>query len=60
MPIPDDIDSDKLAEIALALLWLTEHGDRGDARVWKGIDWDVLDLLYQRGWIGDPKSKANP
>lgn len=22
------------------------------------MDWELLDLLYERGWIGDPKSKA--
>jgi hypothetical protein len=27
-------------------------------RAWKGFDWDTLDRLYQKGLIGDPKSKA--
>ena len=22
------------------------------------MDWDLLDQLYARGWIGDPKGKA--
>jgi hypothetical protein len=22
------------------------------------VDWDLLDALYQKGWIGDPKGKA--
>ena len=35
----DDLDRDKLAEVALALLSLTLHEER---RVWKSIDWDVL------------------
>lgn len=58
MPIPDDADSEKLAEVALALLWLGAHGDSHTTRVWKGMDWDVTDLLYEKGWISDPKSKA--
>lgn len=49
------LDPDKLAEAALGLLSLTLHD--GD-RAWKGLDWDVMDLLYQRGWIHDPRGKA--
>jgi Domain of unknown function (DUF6429) len=53
--IPDELDADKLAEVALALLALTLHDG---SRAWKGLDWGVMDLLYQRGWIHDPQSKA--
>ena len=59
MPIPENIDTEKLAEAALGMLWLTAHGASYEiTRVWKGLDWDVLDLLYEKGWIFDPKSKA--
>jgi hypothetical protein len=58
MPIPSDVDQDKLAEVALALLSLTTFTDHGLTRAWKGLDWDVLDLLHARGWILDPKGKA--
>lgn len=58
MPIPDNADREKLAEVALALLWLGVHDDRGVTRVWKGFDWDVTDILYEEGWISDPKSKS--
>lgn len=27
-------------------------------RAWKGFDWDVLNRLYEKGWIDDPKNKA--
>jgi hypothetical protein len=27
-------------------------------RAWKGLDWDLLALLHERGWILDPKGKA--
>ena len=53
--LPDEIDSDKLAEAALAILSLTLH-DGG--RVWKGLDWDLMDLLHEKGWIVAPRSKA--
>ena len=53
--LPEEIDSDKLAEAALAILSLTLH-DGG--RVWKGLDWSLMDLLYEKGWIVDPRSNA--
>jgi hypothetical protein len=53
--LPDELDQDKLAEAALAILSLTLH-DAG--RVWKGLDWDLMGLLHEKGWIVDPHSKA--
>lgn len=58
MPIPDDADRDKLAEVALAIMWLGAHPDGRMTRVWKGFDWDVTDLLFEKGWISDPKGKT--
>jgi hypothetical protein len=58
MALPDGIDTEKLAEVALALLSLTSFTDHGQIRAWKGLDWDLLDLLHERGWIHDPKGKA--
>jgi len=53
--IPDTRDTEKLAEVALALLALTIHDG---SRAWKGLDWGVMNLLYERGWILDPHGKA--
>jgi hypothetical protein len=53
--LPKDLDKDRLAEAVLAILSLTLHDD---GRVWKGIDWDVLDLLHEKGWIVDSHTKA--
>jgi hypothetical protein len=53
--LSDDIDTDSLAEAALAILSLTLH-DGG--RVWKGLDWELMDVLHEKGWIVDPRSKA--
>ncbi|MDH3379656.1 MAG: DUF6429 family protein [Gammaproteobacteria bacterium] len=58
MPIPEEFDSERLAEIALAILCLTASTDKVGTRAWKGMDWDVLGLLYERGWIGNPVGKA--
>jgi hypothetical protein len=46
----DEVDTNKLAETALAILSLTLHDD---GRVWKGLDWDLMDLLHERGWVGE-------
>ena len=58
MALPRNLDKDKLAEAALGLLSLTLHGSPLTPRVWKGMDWDLLALLHERGWIADPRSKA--
>ena len=49
------IDNDKIDEAVLGLLYLTLHDERA---AWKGIDWDALDRLYRKGFIGDPATKA--
>ena len=48
-------DKDKVDEGALALLYLTLHDG---CRAWKGLDWDVMDRLHEKGMIRDPKGKA--
>lgn len=53
-----NLDRNKIAEAAMAILALTLFEDQGLKRAWKGIDWDVLDDLHARGWIHDPKGKA--
>lgn len=58
MPLPDDIDREKLLEVGLAMLYLTSWGDKHGARAWKGLNWDLMDALHEAGWISDPKGKA--
>ena len=53
--LPEDLDHDKLAEAVLGILSLTLH-DEG--RVWKSVDWSLTNLLFKKGWIRDPVSKA--
>jgi Domain of unknown function (DUF6429) len=58
MPLPPNLNQEKLSEAALAILGLTAFRDQHVVRAWKGMDWDLLDVLYQKGWIDDPKGKA--
>ena len=57
MTFAENIDDVKLAEAALAILSLTAHEEYGTTRAWKGMDWDLLSLLHQKGWISDPVGK---
>lgn len=49
------LDTDKIDDTALAFLYLTLHDDH---RAWKGMDWDVLGRLHDKGMIHDPVGKA--
>ena len=49
------IDTDRIDDAVLALLWLTLHGER---RAWKGFDWATLARLHAKGLIADPVNKA--
>ncbi|MDJ0656142.1 MAG: DUF6429 family protein [Xanthomonadales bacterium] len=57
MPLPENLDETKLAECALAILSLTMFDERSVTRAWKGMDWDLLNLLHEKGWISDPVGK---
>lgn len=53
-----DYDRNKVEEVVMGLLYLTMFEDGPNVRAWKGQDWGVMDRLFERGWISDPKSKA--
>lgn len=56
-----DIDTDRIDEAVLALMFLTLHDlDRmsGTCRAWKSFDWGALGRLYEQGLIHDPVGKA--
>lgn len=53
-----DIDGDKLEQTVLALLYLTSCKRDHGLRAWKGHDWQVMDLLHEKGYISDPATKA--
>jgi len=49
------LNTDKIDDAALALLYLTLHDDD---RAWKGFDWDVLGRLHDKGMIDNPVGKV--
>ena len=54
-----EYNKDKVDEMALALLYLTSFAEKGYGwRAWKGMDWDVMNRLHEKGYIGNPKSKS--
>jgi hypothetical protein len=57
-----DYDKDKVDDMVLALLWLTifEEKQFGEKvrQAWKGHDWEALNRLHEKGFIGDPVGKA--
>ena len=50
-----DIDTDKIDEVTLALLYLGLH-ER--CRAWKSFDWDAMGRLHEKGLIFDPVNNA--
>ena len=53
-----EYNKDKVDEMVLAIMYITTFKDENGMRVWKGLDWDVLDRLHEKGYISNPKSKA--
>lgn len=53
-----EFDYDKIDEVALALFVFAMHSDEFGMRAWKGLAWEITDRMYEKGWIGDPKSTA--
>src|SRR5690348_17878308 len=50
-----DIDTDKIDDVVLALLYLTLHDE---FRAWKGHGWGALDRIHEKGVISNTASKA--
>lgn len=48
-------DDQKISEVVLALLGVFEFEN---GRVWKRIEFSVMDELFEKGYITDPKGKA--
>jgi hypothetical protein len=51
------VDTEKIDEGVLALLHLTRGDDKFGAAAWKSHDWDALNRLHAKGYIGDPVNK---
>ncbi len=53
------INKDAIDEMTLALMYLVMWKERQmGTRAWKGFDWDTMNRLYEKGYIGNPKGKA--
>ncbi len=53
-----EYDKDRVDEMVLALLYLTSSQDKYATRAWKGLNSEVMDRLYKKGYIGDPQGKS--
>ncbi len=51
----DAVDWESVDRATLAIMLLGLHQG---CRTWKGFNWEVLDRLFQKGFITDPKTKA--
>jgi hypothetical protein len=51
----EEVDRDRIDDCVLALLQLTLHDG---TRAWKGFDFEVMDRLFEKGYIHDPRGKA--
>ena len=49
-----NIDEEKIDKTVLALLQLTLHDE---FRAWKGQDFEVMNRLFEKGFIHDPVNK---
>jgi hypothetical protein len=47
------LDEDKIDDCVLALLQLTLHDG---VRAWKGMDFEVMNRLFEKGYIHDPRN----
>lgn len=50
-----EIDTDKIDEAVLALLYLALHDGN---RAWKGFDWEAMNRLHENGFISNPVGKT--
>jgi hypothetical protein len=52
-------NDEKLEQTVLALLHLNSFNDKsGERRAWKGLPWEVLDQLHEKGYISNPGTKS--
>lgn len=55
-----EIDTDRIDEAVLGLMFLTLHKDRKwePWRAWKSFDWGAMGRLHEKDLIFDPVGKA--
>ncbi len=50
-----NIDEEEIDDVVLALFQLTLHEK---CRAWKGLDFEVMNRLHEKGLIHDPVNKS--
>lgn len=50
-------NENKVDDAVLALLYLTSFKDGPVIKAWKGMDWEVMNRLHEKGLISNPKTK---
>lgn len=53
-----EYDQDKVDDMLLALLYLTSSTDQYGTRTWKGLNTEILNRLYEKGFLSDPNEKS--
>jgi hypothetical protein len=53
-----EYNKEKVDEMAMALLHLTSFSSDAGVRAWKGLEWDTMERLFNKGYISNPKSKS--
>jgi hypothetical protein len=53
-----EYNTEKVDEMALALLYISMFSDGLVTRAWKGLSYEITDRLFEKGFIFDPKGKA--
>ena len=53
-----EFDKERVDEMTLALMYLVMFDQKYGSSAWKGFDWDTMNRLHEKGYIGNPKSKA--
>ena len=54
-----EYNKEKVDEVVLALLYLTTFEEKYGSRCWKGMDWNVMNRLHEKGYIRILKVKLN-
>jgi len=53
------LNDEKLEQTVLALLHFNSFDDKsGEKRAWKGLPWEVMNHLHEKGYISDPATKS--
>ncbi len=52
-----DYDKEKVDDLTLALLYLVMTEEKHGVFAWKAFDWETMNRLHEKGFIGNPIGK---